>query len=294
MILKETTSEKIFRIYNNVIMLLIITVCVYPVIYIISASFSDSNQLMGYSGLLLFPKGFSLRAYELVFKRPDILTGYRNTIFIVLVGTALNLVFTSIAAFVMSRQNFMFRKAFTFMVVISMMFTGGMIPKYLVINNILNLDNTFGALLLPNLIIASNLMVMKTFFMAIPRSLEEAAKIDGATEIKILYKVILPLSMPVIAVMVLYYGVHHWNTWFDAMLYIQDRSLFPLQIVLREIVLSSGTSNMISSVDADMGNSVSETIKYATMVIATVPILCVYPFLQKYFAKGVLVGAVKG
>lgn len=294
MVVKETKGEKAFRVVNLVLMLLVMVLCIYPILYIIFASVSDSNQLMGYSGLLFMPKGFTLEAYKLVFQRPDILVGYRNTIFIVVVGTALNILFTAVAAFVMSRQDFMFRKAFTLMVVISMMFTGGMIPKYLVVNNLLNLGDTYWTLLLPGLIIASNLMVMKTYFQSIPRSLEEAARIDGASDIKILFKVILPLSLPVMAVMVLYYGVHHWNSWFDAMLYIRSRELYPLQIVLREIVISNGTSSMMTAVDADMSNSVSETIKYATMVVATVPILCVYPFLQKYFVKGVLVGAVKG
>jgi putative aldouronate transport system permease protein len=282
-----------FDFLNIVFMVLIIAVCIYPVIFIISASLSSSSYMLTQTGLMLFPKGFNLSAYKMVFKNANIMHSYGNTIFVVVVGTALNIVATSVAAFLISRKNFMLRKPLTLMIVFTMYFSGGIIPTYLVINNFLHLSNNLMALILPKLIIATNLFVMRTYFMSIPDSLLEAARIDGASEVTVLFRIIMPLSMPVIAVMLLYYGVEHWNSWFDAMLYIHKRDLYPLQLILREIVLSNSTSNMMSTVAIDDSNAVGETIKYATMVVATVPILCVYPFLQRFFVKGITAGAVK-
>lgn len=292
MVVRETVGEKFFRVINFIFMLTVVIICAYPILYVVFASLSDSNQLMGYSGALLMPRGFSIEAYKLVFQREDILTGYANTIFVTVVGTALNILFTAVAAFLLSRQEFMLKKLISIIVVVTMMVSGGMIPKYLVVNNLLHLGDTYWALMLPGLINAANLMVMKSYFQSIPRSLEEAAHIDGATDMCVLFKIILPLSLPVLAVMVLYYGVEHWNAWFNAMIYIRDRNLYPLQIILREIILANDSSSMTGA-DVAMGSNVAETIKYATMVVATVPVLCVYPFLQKYFVKGVLIGAVK-
>lgn len=294
MVGKDTLGERIFDKINVVLLTFLTIATLYPVIYVVFASISDSNQLLAHTGLLLSPLGFNTDAYTAVIKNPNILTGYGVTLFVVIVGTFLNVLFTSISAFVLTRKNFPLNKIMTFMILFTMYFGGGMIPRYLFINDTLGLGNTIWALMLPGLISTWNLIIMRTNFQSIPDSLEESAKIDGANDITILFKIILPLSKAIIAVMVLMYGVSHWNAWFDAMLFIRKRDLYPLQIILREILISNSTDAMIDSGSGGDIEAIGESIKYATIVVSTAPILCVYPFVQKYFTKGVMVGAVKG
>ena len=292
---KGSLGSRIFDVVNVVGLTLIMVVTLYPVIYVVLASVSDSNRLLAYTGLLVKPLGFNTAAYAAVIKNPNILSGYMVTIFVVVVGTILNILATSVSAFVLTRKRFPFRIPFTLMAVFTMYFSGGMIPRYLFINDTLGLGNTVWALILPGMISTYNMIIMKNNFESIPDSLEESARMDGANDIVILFKIVLPLSKAILAVMVLMYGVSHWNAWFDAMLFIRKRDLYPLQIILREILIANSTDSMMagSGMSRDV-EAIGESIKYATIVVATAPILCVYPFIQKYFTKGVMLGAVKG
>lgn len=293
MVTKKSAGDRAFDSFNALLLTLLMCVTLYPFLYVVFASFSQASRMQVFSGALWRPLGFSTDAYEAVFKNRSIWTGYANTLFLVVVGTSLNLLLTSLAAFVLSRKSFVPRRPITLIIVFTMFFSGGLIPTYLLVKG-LGLINSLWACILPGLISTWNFMIMRTYFEEIPDSLEESAKLDGANDIVILFRIILPLSGPIIAVMVLFYGVGQWNQWFSAMIYLQEHQKFPLQLILREILLANSTDNMLGSTsDADKA-AVGETIKYASIVVATVPILCVYPFLQKYFVKGVMIGAIKG
>lgn len=281
-----------FRFVNGVFMVLVAVIMLYPFLYVLFASLSNPNALIRHRGLLLAPKGFNLGAYKLVLRNPNILTGYMNTILYVCVGTTINIVMTVLSAYVLSRKDFLFRRPLMFFAIITMYFSGGMIPLYLQVVR-LKIINTIWAIVLPTAMSTYNLIIMRTAFEAIPPSLEESAMLDGANEWVTLIKIIVPLAMPTIAVMLLFYSVGIWNSWFNAMIYLQDRALYPLQLILREILIANDTSSMTAGLAGDVV-PIAESVKYATIMVATLPILCVYPFLQKYFVKGVLVGAVKG
>lgn len=294
MVVKESKGEKIFRAANFLFMILMMVVTFYPFYYCIVSSFSDGAALVGERGIMLWPKGFDLAAYKAVLANPNIKSGYAVTIFVVVVGTTLNVLMTSLGAYLLTRRNFAISRVLTYMILFTMYFSGGMIPTYLVVYKILRLGNTLWALLLPGAISVYNLIVMRTNFAAIPDSLEEAAKIDGANDFTIFVRIIMPLSKAIIAVMVLFYGVAHWNSWFNAMIYIKDRSKYPLQLILREILLLNSTESMNGGAGVGDQFMIGESIKYATIIVSTLPILCVYPFIQKYFVKGMMIGAVKG
>lgn len=294
MIKKRSAGEYLFDGLNVVLMLVLVFITVYPLYYIAVCSISDSNQLIGARGMIFFPKGMNLRAYQSVFNNPNILTGYRTTIVVVVFGTLLNVIMTAIGAFLITRKKFAVRKVVSYMMVFTMFFSGGMIPTYLMVYKWLHLGDTLWALILPTAISTYNLLIMKSNFETLPDSLEEAAKIDGANDITVLVRIILPLSMPIIAVMILFYGVTHWNSWFQAMMYIRTRTRYPLQLILREVLLMNDVSGMGSSAAMGDQHMLGESIKYATIMVATVPILCVYPFIQRFFVKGIMVGAIKG
>ena len=294
MVQKRSAGEIVFDVFNVLYMLLLVFITLYPLYYVAMCSISDSGQLMGSRGMMLLPKGFSLAAYQAVFSNPNILSGYRTTLIVVVFGTAISVMMTAIAAFLITRKQFAIRKVMAYMMVFTMFFTGGMIPTYLMVYKWLHLGNTLWALILPTAISTYNMIIMKSNFESLPDSLEEAAKIDGANDITVLFRIILPLSLPIIAVMILFYGVAQWNSWFQAMLYIRDRSKYPLQLILREVLLMNDTSGMGATAAAGDQYMLGESIKYATIMVATVPILFVYPFIQKYFVKGIMVGAVKG
>jgi len=289
---KKSNGEKAFDIFNIVILATIAFIAIYPLWHVLVASMSDNTEIMKHRGMLFNPIGFTLDAYTVVFHYPMVLKGYLNTIFIVVVGCTINILMTSIGAYVLSRKDVMFLKAFLILIIITMYFGGGLIPLYFTVKE-LQLDGTLWALIIPVAINTFYLIIMKTAFSAIPDSLEESAKIDGASHITILFRIVLPLSLPTIAVMLLYYGVGHWNSWFNAMIFLRTkRELYPLQLVLREILLQN---TMVDGTTMNLDNrpDIGETIKYALIIVATVPVLFVYPFLQKYFVKGVLIGAVK-
>ena len=291
---KLSRGERIFGIFNIIILSAFSIACIYPFWYVIVASFSNSNLLMSNPGALLLPMGWSTDAYSYVFSAKAIWTGYANTIFYVVVGTAINIFMTLLAAYFLSRKDLPGKTVFTILIMFTMYFSGGMIPGYLNITE-LHLYNTRWALLLPGAVSTYNLIIMRTSMSGIDASLTESAMLDGAGHMTILWKILVPLCKATIAVLVLYYGVAHWNSWFSAFIYLNNnakgQSLQPLQLVLRRILILSDTS------DTGAGNdsaNLSETIKYATIIVATIPILALYPFLQKYFTKGVMVGAVKG
>ena len=290
---RPTVSERCFDYGNLLVLTLLMIVTIYPLIYVAFASVSDAGRLMAFSGLLWKPLGFSLDAYAGVFANPMILKGYANTFFVVTVGLVFNIGLTSLGAYALSRKGLKYRKPIMLLIVFTMFFSGGLIPFYLVVKGV-GLANTLWALIIPQAINTFNLILMKTAFESIPDALEESAKMDGANDLVILYRIVLPLSMPVVAVMLLYYGVSHWNSWFHALIFLQDRSMYPLQLVLREILLQGEASAMAVGASDTDAVLLSVTLKYATIIVATVPILLVYPFLQKYFVKGALIGAIKG
>lgn len=292
MVYKRSLGETVFSWLNIGFMLTLCFVTLYPFIYILLASLSDPTEMAQFRGMLLYPQGFSLEAYKAVLENPMVATGYRNTFVYVIAGTAINLIMTTLGAYALSRRNVYFSSPIMLIIIITMVFHGGLIPSFLLINN-LGMLNTPWALLLPGAINSFNLIIMRTAFQGIPVSLEESARIDGANDWTILIRIILPLSMPVVAVMILWYAVGHWNSYFNALIYLRDRELFPLQLVLREILISNSTDNMMTGAATSDRLDIGITIKYATIIVSTLPILVLYPFLQKYFVQGVLIGALK-
>ncbi|MEF3302348.1 carbohydrate ABC transporter permease [Paenibacillus sp. GYB003] len=290
---QRSFGERAFDAANVIFMIGLSIVTIYPFLFVLIASLSDPAWVVQMRGLIWFPHGFNLEAYRLVFDNPSILTGYINTLFYVVIGTALNILMTSLGAYALSRQNVMWGTPIMFMIVFTMFFSGGLIPTYLLINNLGMLDSRW-ALIIPSAMSAYNLIIMRTSFQGIPVSLEESARLDGANDFTILFRIVLPLSMPVVAVMILFYGVGHWNSWFPALIYLRTRDLYPLQLILREILITNSTDSMMTGVGGGDKMPIGETIKYATIIVATIPILLLYPFLQKYFVKGVMIGAIKG
>lgn len=291
--IKLSAGERAFSFIIGIILVALMFICLYPVWYILAASLSDSAAIASHRGLLFWPKGFSLQSFGMVFENPMIFTGYKNTIYYVLVGTLLNLILTTFAAYALSRHQNRLRNIIMIMITFTMYFSGGLIPTYMLIQN-LGMANTRWVMLIPGAVSAYNLIIMRTYFAGIPVEMEESAKIDGANDFIVLFQIFAPLAKPVIAVMTLFYGVGHWNAWFNASLYIQNRDLLPLQVILREILIQNSTQNMITSIDSADKMMIAETVKYATIIVATLPILALYPFLQKYFVKGVMVGSIKG
>ncbi|MDF2907916.1 MAG: ABC-type transporter, integral rane subunit [Herbinix sp.] len=287
--IKRSKGDLMYDGINVLLILLISLVCLYPMLHVLAASFSDPIRIMTHQGPLLKPLGFSLEGYKAVLNNAGIWIGYRNTIMYVIIGTLINMVMTTIGAYVLSRDGFVLKKFFTMFIVFTMYFTGGIIPNFLLIKG-LGLVNTPWALMIPNAIGTWNLLVMRTSFKNVPASLTEAASIDGANDLVILWRIMVPVSKATIAVIFLFYAVGHWNSWFDAMIYLpMARNLFPLQLFLREILV---TSSDISSADTTI-DYIGELVKYASIVVSTLPILCLYPFVQKYFVTGVMLGSVK-
>ena len=293
MVGKPTWQRRLFCICNYIFMTFMLVVSLYPVWYVLCASFSDAGKYMAHQGFLLMPIDFTPLAYERAFEHPLILRSYLNTFFVVGVGTALSLLFTVIAAYFLGRKNVPFKKPIALLMIFTMYFSGGLVPYYFTVKG-LGLMDSLWVLIIPSMLTMSNILVMRGGFDAIPDSIEDAASIDGAGHFNILFRIMLPLVMPTIAVIVLYYGVSYWNSWFSASIFIDDRKKYPLQLVLRQILITGNTNDMSFNADSGSKLALSETLKHAVSMIATIPILCLYPFLQKYFVKGVMIGAVKG
>ena len=286
-------GERIFDVVNVLITSSLTLIILIPLLSILFASLSDPVEVMRHQGLFLFPKGINFGAYIAVSKNPSIISGYLNTIFIVVVGTSINIVLTLIGAYVLSRKNTLLVRPITLMIVFTMYFQGGTIPFYLVVRNV-GLDNSIWALIFPVAISTFNLIIMRTAMVGVPESLPESAMIDGAGHVRILFQIMMPLVQATVAVLLLYYAVAHWNAWFNAMIFLRNRRLYPLQLILREIIIHNNAQMMMGNVTVDEQGFIGETIRYATIVVATIPILCIYPFLQRYFVKGVMIGALKG
>ena len=291
--IKVSAGRRAFMAFNYLFFVCIIILCAYPLWYVLVGSISDPVRLFMHNGLLWRPLGFSLQGYRTMLQNPNEGIGYANTVYYVVVGTVLSIFFSCLGAYTLSRPKLMFKKLFTLLVVFTMYFSGGMIPKFLVVKGV-GLYNTRMAVILPGVISTWNMIVMRTSFRAIPQSLEESARLDGAGDFTILFRIIVPCAKATIAVMVLYYAVAQWNGWFDAMIYLQDRSKFPLQLFLREILLINiNNANNAAGNDAADVLYLDTLVKYAMIIISTVPILCIYPFVQKYFMKGVMMGSIK-
>lgn len=290
---KRTFGSVSYGILSTVFLILLCLVMLYPMLYVLFASLSDGNLIMSHSGLLLRPLGFNLSAYKIVLADQRVFTGYMNTIIVMVAGLLVNMVLTCLGAYFLTRKNVYFQKHIMILIVVTMFINGGLIPTYLVVKSLGLLDSRL-ALILPVAVNTYNLIIMKAGFASVPVSLEEAAKIDGASDGWVLIRVMIPLAMPTISVLILYYAVYHWNAWFNAMIYISNRSLQPLQVVLREILLKNQNQDNLNTALMQNTEAVSESIKYATIMVSIIPALCIYPFLQKYFTKGVMIGAVKG
>jgi putative aldouronate transport system permease protein len=293
--IRQTREDTIFDIVNYILLTFILIIVVYPLIFVISASFSSPAAVIR-GEMVIIPVKFNLEAYIKVFENNEIMTGYKNTIIYTIVGTSINVLLTIMAAYPLSKRSFYGRNLLTALFTFTMFFSGGMIPTYLIVKQMNLLDN-FWVMILPGAVSMWNIVIMRTFFQnSIPAEIEEAAFIDGCSNIKTLFYIVLPLSAPIIAVMILYYGVGHWNAFFNALLYLTNRKKFPLQFILREILIQNQMEDMIHSDTLTISEqeSLAEIIKYAVIVVASAPMMILYPFLQKYFVKGVMIGAIKG
>lgn len=288
---KRNKSDIFVDTLNYLILTAFALITLLPFLYVIAVSFSPYEQVIK-GGLILWPDRFNFDSYKVILGSRAFINSMRLTVFVTVFGTILNIVVTCLMAYPLSRKYFSGRNAILFLVLFTMLFNGGMIPTYLVVKAT-GLLNSVWALIVPGLVSAFNLIILKNFFQSIPDELEEAARIDGCTNIMILFKIFIPLSLPALATFTLFYSVGHWNSFFTAVLYNNKQQLWPIQVLIRQMVLQSGLAGALDSAINET-EVVPITIKMAGIVIATIPILIVYPYLQKHFAKGVLLGSVKG
>jgi putative aldouronate transport system permease protein len=293
MVQRRGSGDRVFFIGNSLFLALIFMVMLYPFLYVLAVSLSSPNAVIQ-NKVFLFPVDFNLTAYRVVADNKGIWTGYANTLLYTVVGTLINLVVTSLMAYALSKKYLWGHKFFSLFVIFTMFFQGGMIPNYLLISN-LRMINTIWAIVLPGAVSTWYLMVMRTFFSGLPAELEEAAMVDGCNPLVIFIRIIVPLSKPIFFTMTLFYAVTHWNAYMAPLIYLNDKAKFPLQIIMRQILITGDTNftNAISYLD-DTNLIISDTIKYATIIISILPIVMVYPFIQKHFSKGVMIGSVKG
>ncbi|RAV21570.1 carbohydrate ABC transporter permease [Paenibacillus contaminans] len=282
----------LFDIVNVVILGIVALAALFPFIHMAAVSVSSPEHVVR-NEVGLWPKGLQLDVYADVLGDKRLLVGYKNTIIYVVLGTALSLIFTAMGAYSLSRKSLVFGKAIMLFIVFTMLFYGGMIPTYLVVRSY-GLMNTVWVMVLPGLISTWNLIVMRTFFQGIPREIEESGRIDGVSDFRLLYSIILPLSKPVMMTIGLFYAVAIWNNFFSALLYLREPNLYPLQLVIRNIVIVGQIGDAVTHNGAGEQGVVLESLKYAFILVGTLPILLVYPFIQKHFVKGVLIGSVKG
>lgn len=279
----------------HAVLAIICVIVLYPLVFVLAASISSPDKVM-LGEVWLWPKQITLIGYYKVFQNSEILTGYMNTIVYTLVGTAINLAMSIAAAYPLARRDFYGRNLFAALMVFTMFFSGGMVPTYLLVKD-LGMLNSMWALIIPGAVSVYNILIMRTFFQnGIPHEMQEAASIDGCSNLGTLVRIVLPLSMPIIAVMILFYSVGHWNAYFSALIYLTDRDLYPLQLFLREILIQGQMQEMLGVGDDTNARVImeGEAIKYAVVIVANLPVFLLYPFLQKYFVKGVMIGAVKG
>lgn len=290
MVERKTIGGYIFNIANILFLILVSVVMLYPMLYEVFVSFSDPLKLFSHRGIMLAPQGFSTYAYQWVLQSNEVWVGYKNTIFVIVVGLCFNLILTSLGAYFLTRKNAMWHKPVTLMILVTMYFSGGLVPFFLTVKD-LGLYDSLLALILPTAISTYNMILLRSYFSGIPESLVESVFIDGGGHLTTLFKIFIPLSLPAMAVMVLYYGVGHWNTYFNALIFLKSKDKFTLQLVLRKMLIEG------SNLDVDQQTAeyeqVVESIKAAMVIVSTVPILMVYPFLQKYFVGGIMIGSLK-
>ncbi len=292
----RTNGEKSFAVFNYVFMTLLCIICLYPLWYVLVSSLSDPILLYMQRGIMVWPIGeWSMRGYQLVMENPNIPNGFRNTLIYLVVGTTANMFITTMAAYGLSRKDCYWNAKIMKLIAFTMYFGGGLIPFYLMVKG-MNLIDKYSGIILPVLVNTWNLIVMRTAFAGIPDSLEESARLDGANDWTILWRIFFPLAQATIAVIALFYAVYWWNNWFNPSLFLSSKEKYPLQLVLREILLKNDTSSMtqVGAVGQSQQEQYRMLVKYCTIIVATVPILVVYPFLQRYFVKGVMVGSIKG
>lgn len=296
--MRMTKGDVVFTICNYIFITLAVVITLYPLVYVLSASISEPTKVNS-GEMWLWPVDITFAGYRRVFNNPDIWSGYANTIFYTVFGTLINLVLTIPCAYALAKKHLPFKKGISFIILFTMFFSGGLIPLYMLVDT-LHLLDTVWAVVLPTAASAYNIIISRTFMeTTIPEGLEEAAEIDGCDPFRTFFKIILPLSAPIIAVMALFYGVGHWNSYFNEMIFLTDRSKLPLQVILREIIVvtqintSGQTTNMEAQTAAEM-QQLAGIIKYAVMIVSSLPIIIVYPFLQRFFVKGVMIGSIKG
>lgn len=294
--IKETRQDRAVGVVNGLLVVLVLIIVLVPLIHIVAASFSDPN-LVSSGKVFLIPQGLNVDGYIRVFEDPEIMTGYRNTIFYTLFGTLINMVLTLPAAYALSHSTLPGRRLINFFLIFTMYFQGGMIPTYLLVKNLGFLDSWW-ILLLINGVNCYNLIVARTFFSTgVPRELEEAAKIDGCSTTRCFLLIVLPLSKALMGVLTLYYAIAHWNSWFSAMIYLNDHEKFPLQLILRSLLMEAQELAFSGDgMEDTLGEQVklAQLLKYCAIVVASVPVMVIYPFMQKFFEKGVMLGSVKG
>lgn len=284
--IKQSAASRIFDTLNYTVMILLMIVMIYPLVYVFSASISD-NALVSSGDVLLLPKKVTLVAYKQLAANSDLWVSYWNTIRYTVVHVILTLITTAAMAYPLAKKWLPGRKLILMMAAFTLLFSGGMIPTFLVVQK-LGMLNSIWAIVLPSMISTWYLFIMRTFFEALPEELEDAATIDGCSSLQVLLRVVMPLSMPVMATIGLFTAVNQWNAFFDALIYLNDRSMYPLQIMLRNILIAGTT------IQGEGDMSLLQTMKYAIIMMATLPILCVYPFIQKYFVQGTMIGGIKG
>ncbi|THF79069.1 carbohydrate ABC transporter permease [Cohnella fermenti] len=297
--IRHTFGDRVFQAMNSGFLALLSIVVLYPLLYIISASISDPTYVNS-GQMWLWPKGLTFEGYERVFRNPDIWRGYFNSAFYTVAGVLINLAVTLPCAYALARTGLPGRKPIALFIIFTMFFSGGLIPNYLLVKD-LGMVNTYWALLLPAAASAINIIVSRTFFQSnISREMEEAAAIDGCSDFRMFFVIVLPLSKALIAVMALFYGVGHWNQYFGALIYLSDRDMFPLQLFLREILVQQEIASQMLMNGGDVEvlmaeqTRIAELIKYAVMIVAALPLIVVYPFVQRHFVQGVMIGSVKG
>ncbi|TBL80751.1 carbohydrate ABC transporter permease [Paenibacillus thalictri] len=292
MLQDKSFSGRLFDLLNGSLLLLISLITIVPFVYVLAASFTAPEALLN-QRFTIFPTTFSFDAYRYIFSTPTLIRSLLVTVWITVAGTFVNLLLTSLMAYPLVRRDLDGRRAVMLLVLFTMLFSGGMIPTFLVVKQ-LGLLNTYWSVILVGAINPFNLIVLRSFFQQLPTGLEESAKIDGCNDLGIFFRIVLPLSMPAMATFALFYSVGHWNSFFSAILYINDHTKWPIQVLLRQIVILSEGGIGEAQAVSETYIPVAQTIKMAVIIVSTLPILCVYPFLQKHFAKGVMLGSIKG
>ncbi len=300
MVKNRSVGSIVFNVINYSFFALVIVACVLPVWHVFCASFSDAGWVLNQSGIIWRIEGFNFNGYQLVFANPSIWTGYMNTLIYVFGCTAIGMFLTVLAAYALSRKDFLWANPFMFIISFTMLFSGGIVPTYILVTQTLHMFDSRWALIIPNCMSAFYLILVRTALQNVPKSLEESAMLDGAGRFTILFKIMLPLIKATLATVILYYVIGNWNAWFNAMIYLRARDKYPLQLILKDIlVTATDTTNADTSIfnsSADNGDSVlyKQLIKYCTIMVSTVPMFIFYPFIQKYFESGVMIGAIKG